>query len=39
MNRRNRIWKITVDEARGFFLDVVDPLIRLVRWIRHRDRK
>jgi hypothetical protein len=39
MNTRNRIWKIFVDEARGFFLDVLDPLIRLVRWIRRRDRK
>lgn len=39
MIKENRIWKIAVDEARGFFLDVLDPLIRLVRWIRRSNEK
>ncbi len=39
MTRENRIWKIAVDEARGFFLDILGPLIRLVRWIRRRNGK
>ncbi|SDR60947.1 hypothetical protein SAMN05445850_7460 [Paraburkholderia tuberum] len=39
MNKKSRLWKIAVDEARGFFFDVLDPLIRLAKWIRRRDRK
>ena len=39
MPKENRIWKIAVDEARGFLLDVLDPLIRLARWICRRNGK
>lgn len=39
MSKKSRLWKIAADEARGFFIDVFDPLIRLARWIRRRDRK
>jgi len=39
MNIRNWLWKIFVDEARGFLLDVFGPVIRLTRWMRRRDRK
>ncbi len=39
MTKKSRLCEIVVDEARGFLLDVFDPLIRLARWIRRRDRK
>jgi hypothetical protein len=39
MSKGNRLWQIFVDEARGFLLDVFDPVIRLIRWMRRRDRE
>jgi hypothetical protein len=39
MSTRNRLWKIFVDEARGFLLDVFDPVIKLIKWMRRRGRE
>lgn len=39
MNVKRRLWKVVIDEARGFLLDVFEPLIRVARRIRRRDGK
>ncbi|VVE30119.1 hypothetical protein PTE30175_03510 [Pandoraea terrae] len=33
---RFRLWKVFVHECLDFFLDCVQPLILLARWIRQR---
>jgi hypothetical protein len=39
MNSINKFWKIAVDEARGFLLDVFNPLISMVRRLCRRNKK
>jgi hypothetical protein len=37
--KKIKLLKIAIDEAESFLLDVLGPLIRLVRWMRRSDRK
>ena len=36
---KSKLWKIALDEAHGFLIDVLAPLVALVRWLRRRDKK
>ncbi len=39
MKCKRRLLKIAIDEAHGFIIDVLAPLITFVRWLRRNGRK
>ena len=39
MNCIKKLLKIAIDEAHGFLIDVLAPLITFVRWLRRRGGK